>query len=637
MDYKQFILELDNAKKELIDFINSSNKKNLVKADKIVNEYLNEMSKGNYSIKSYKAKIIHNELEHSRTRREITPLKEEVSKKTNQLLDEYFAKYLDELNNLNIFSNKTKDLRDFIQNNRRQKHDVLLKRNNVEKEYNLRTKEFEVSKNELITAYNDKISELKFKLSNSLKKSNEKTIKEFQEYETMLLDCNDLQEIKKIKENIKNVRLVGLDEEYSFKVETYQTILDEELTYNQNYFNFVINYENYQKDTQNKLAEYEKTNNELNIYNDFRDKSYEYELRKQKLELLLLECDKFVEKVNKHNQRINKDYSCEHVTIDDKLFLFDIIEINFYRLLLAIRKNNLYDPLINVFIDLIDGLKTLRSSFKDVYENIINSQTQKEEKLRFALDAYVPETKKKTPKEELIANVLTSLNRYFINFTNELDNFIRIVFDFYMNLINKLTISYDETKELNSISDFGCDCFIFQTNYNFVDLDDYGYVRSKNNYKGYSPVVINKNNIEENVEEIEIELDLSDLVIENKTSIDNEVTILSNELKIDEEKEFLDSLENNLIKLEAEIRTYCNTGFKEIEDRIKELEENKNAKILDLENIYKESIKENEKKYKQIFETMSNEKLIRDKNIKKSTTKYIANAKKLLSESKAML
>ena len=176
--------------------------------------------------------------------------------------------------------------------------------------------------------------------------------------------------------------------------------------------------------------------------------SYEYELRKQKLELLLLECDKFVEKVNKHNQRINKDYSSEQVTMDDKLFLFDIIEINFYRLLLAIRKNNLYDPLINVFIDLIDGLKTLRSSFKDVYENIIKSQKQKEDKLRVTLDAYVPEIKKKTPKEELSANVLTSLNRYFVNFTNELDNFIKIVFDFYMNLINKLTISYDEMKQV---------------------------------------------------------------------------------------------------------------------------------------------------------------------------------------------
>ena len=67
MDSKAF---LDNYKRiydEYIGFIENGINKNVIKADEIVNDYLNELATGNYSLKSYKAKIIRNEQEHYKT------------------------------------------------------------------------------------------------------------------------------------------------------------------------------------------------------------------------------------------------------------------------------------------------------------------------------------------------------------------------------------------------------------------------------------------------------------------------------------------------------------------------------------------------------------------------------------------
>ena len=633
MDYKVFIQELDNIKKSFADFISNCNKKNLSRADKLVNDYVSSILEGNYSIKSYKAKIIHNELEHSRTRRELRPLKEKTLNNINELIDNYFMEYLDELDNQNIFATKGKDMREFIQTNRRQKHDVLLKRNNTEKEFNIKTKEYETNKNDLISNYNEKISDLKFKLSNNLKKSNDKTIKQFQEFETKLLDCDDYLEIKKIKENIKNIRLVGLDEEFNFKIDTYQTILEEELNYNINYFNFITQYEDYNRETQNKLADYEKINNELNFENEFKDKSYEFELKKYKLDLLLKELEKFVKLVNLHNQKIISNYSNEEITTEDKLVLFDIIESNYYRLLLAIYKNNLYDPLIYILSYIIESVNNIKEALKDVYYKISNNSLDNKEKLINSLESYVPVSKKKTSKEELVNNVISSLDRYYNNFITELDSFNKIIFEFYFEILSKLMDDYNKCKASTHIDKFAEGVFIKETNYHFVDLNEYGYSKLSNNYK-FKDLNLNQqaNNFEE-IEEIEINLDISELKIDD--NFENEL-----EEKLDvvsKEDELIQTLEDNLLNLENEIRVYYNFECLKIDEKIKELENIKNKEVANAEKVCKEKHLESDKKYKQLFEAMNLEKIQKDKEIKKLTSKYINNARKLLNESKAML
>ena len=58
---------------------------------------------------------------------------------------------------------------------------------------------------------------------------------------------------------------------------------------------------------------------------------------------------------------------------------------------------------------------------------------------------------------------------------------------------------------------------------------------------------------------------------------------------------------------------------------------------MDSEDTYKNKVKDTDKKHKQSCDLLSNEKIDRDKEIKKLTAKYLTNAKNLLSKSTAML
>ena len=64
MDSKAFLENYKKIYEEYIAFIETGINKNVLKADEIVNDYVNDLAVGNYSLKSYKAKIIRNEQEH---------------------------------------------------------------------------------------------------------------------------------------------------------------------------------------------------------------------------------------------------------------------------------------------------------------------------------------------------------------------------------------------------------------------------------------------------------------------------------------------------------------------------------------------------------------------------------------------
>ncbi len=72
-------------------------------------------------------------------------------------------------------------MRDFIQDNRREKHDVLLKKNNIDKDFNAKSKELDGEKKDKLNSYNEKINSLKMRLVNDLKRQSEKTIKDYGE------------------------------------------------------------------------------------------------------------------------------------------------------------------------------------------------------------------------------------------------------------------------------------------------------------------------------------------------------------------------------------------------------------------------------------------------------------------------
>ena len=75
MDYKNNISLISSIDNELYEFIDSHTDRNIARGVDIVENYVSSLNLNEYSIKSFKAKIIHNELEHRRTSEDFQKLK----------------------------------------------------------------------------------------------------------------------------------------------------------------------------------------------------------------------------------------------------------------------------------------------------------------------------------------------------------------------------------------------------------------------------------------------------------------------------------------------------------------------------------------------------------------------------------
>ena len=126
MDSKAF---LDNYKRiydEYIGFIENGINKNVIKADEIVNDYLNELATGNYSLKSYKAKIIRNEQEHLQNSQDINESSDMFLNNVNELYDYFFKEYLKESKKTS-YVYKDRDLKTILSELKKEKQEYLIK------------------------------------------------------------------------------------------------------------------------------------------------------------------------------------------------------------------------------------------------------------------------------------------------------------------------------------------------------------------------------------------------------------------------------------------------------------------------------------------------------------------------------
>lgn len=593
MDYKVFQHDYDQTKKPLSDFINLRNKQNTQRADKMVSEYLAQMAEGDYSLKSYKAKIIHNEMDFNHAKRDIMPIYDKVFKDLTDLVEAYFEEYLESLKEVNVYANKTKDLREFVQDNRHQKHDVLLKKNNVEKEFNAKSKELEQQKNDKYNSYNEKMNSLKNRLSNDIKKINEKAIKDYNEYELQLLDCDEIKKIKELKEKIKEIRSASLDDEYNLKVETYETLMNEEITFNNTYYDFVRKFEDYKKENKEKLLESELINNKLTLASEYRDKEYDVEELKRLNDRFKEEIDKFNELVKNHNEYISHDYSEYNYSFDDKLYLFDLSKIKILEFLLVIHKDDRFNPVGDFLINLMEYLNKEKAYYKQVLESIKPSFEAKSAELVKGLEPYTPNPKKKVTKEEYVDNVVSSLGRYYDNVILEVDFFNGLLFDYIDKLLNLLITNYDKVVEdSKKYQNNNKEILLRTTNYNYFDLFKYGYTTEV----------------------------VEDTVLEDGTV-----------------RTHNDDLNDNLNGFIGNLLQSYNTSNDEYNNKLALLKEENDNNIKALENDYNDKLLAIQKEYTEATEKNTVNVSAKEKESRKATAKYKDNAKKLLHDSKQAL
>ena len=143
MDYETFLNSYRIIYEDYTTYIENAISKNVLKGDEIVRDYLSETQVGNYSLKSYKAKIIRNEQEHHQNDQDI--IKKSLHEKNElfKLIDLYFDDYQKIDKTKYESPNRSKDLKIILQDLRRERQDLIVQKQTLDKELSSKKKEYE--------------------------------------------------------------------------------------------------------------------------------------------------------------------------------------------------------------------------------------------------------------------------------------------------------------------------------------------------------------------------------------------------------------------------------------------------------------------------------------------------------------
>ena len=639
MDYKTFIHEFDIRKKELVEFITTRNTRNISRVEEMVSQYLEQIADGDYSIKSYKAKVIHNELDCNHAIRDVDGIRDKVFGKLQELVGNYFLEYSNDQVDENIPKQKVKDMRDYVNKNRQQKHEVLLKKNNIEKDFTVKSKELDSEKKEKLNSYNEKINSLKMRLVNELKKLNEKTIKDYSEYELTLLDENDKTKIKELKEKIKEIRRQSLDEEYNIKMASYDEILQEELSFTHSYQEFIYELEKYRMEMQVKLAELERDNTLLSIDSDYNDKLYDIKLDRRVNKHFNDEIKRFSELTSIHDNVLSKDYSDKVYDLDSKVFLYDLASLYIYSLLIRIHRSDRYHPFGNILSTLASLCEKQKEAYLKTLDDIKPLKEKEKEDLTKALDSFPGNPKKKITKDDLVNNALESLDRYYDNYIKEIDYYNMIYSSLLIDFIFMLNKGYEEKNKEDTLAPFVSNI----TNYDYIDLSKYNY--QNNNEASKEVTSIDESPKEDASEEVTLE-DTEEASVESTDAKDEEsnenepVEATTEEVATNEsvnEVSNEDTIKSQREELINSLVSNFDAKDKEVKERIESLNALKKAQDDEVNSSCDKKIEIYNQEYKEIVEKNKKELLSKEKEVVKATSKSKDKARKLLQESKKAL
>ena len=475
MDYKSFTSEFDILKNKLFGFINKKNKANIERASDIVDGYLSEIKEGQYSLKSYKAKIIHNELEHTKTKKEFNILIEEINNDTNNLFKLYFEEYLKEVKNELTSPTKEQDIKDYTNSRRKARLDVINKKNALERDSNDKLKELESQLNQKQKEFSDKQSDFRVKLQNEINKLNEKVIKDYSPFETELVEINDKKEANIVKEKIKAIRLNGLNEEYQIKVKSYDEFNQDKKNFINDTNNILYEEEKVKCDKEKKLIEFDAKLKKIDLQLDNHEHNYDAITENKNISNCYEEIDELVRLIKMSNEYIisfnNRD------TLDllyaDKIFILDFAVLNLDYILVFVRRNNVYDSLAKIIIDIIAFIRKIKESIVGLIRDENMRHKEYRNNLYEVLKDYDPNSRKVT-KEEFLENVLTSLDRYYDNFFNEVFDFVRCAFDYVIMVNNIIRDNLNNLIPLeNNNRRLPANFMEESTKYTYINLSEY--------------------------------------------------------------------------------------------------------------------------------------------------------------------
>lgn len=475
MDYKNNILLITQLDNEIYEFIDSRTEKNILRSVDIVENYISSLNINEFSIKSFKAKIIHNELEHRRTAEDFQKLLISSEKKIEEIFNTIFENYLDTVKKSKGSLTKVNDLREYEITKRRQRQDVVNRMNSLEKDYQAKKQQDKEQYKSKYDEYLLSLQEESRKLNIDINRIKEAIIKSYGAEEKELLATDDKKRILELKEIIKEKRIEGLKQEYEQKMKSYNEIREKKIAFLDIEKDYDLLVNTQLTEHQEKIAELKHQIKE--IESQIKINSFNYDCNyKIKLYEKLRDAKSILSSLLRNHNDFLYKYELNNLSLDlEAKFKIAFILTKLYQMIVTIYEYNIYDP----FADVLEELIKINKTNNENYGKTINKMKQKliedSEKLKSALDAISldEKTEKRMSKDDLKENVLSSINRYYTNIINELYMFNDGLQKLMIYTIKYISKKYESIME-TSIFAYN-DCVFLNTHYDGLDIEGLGY------------------------------------------------------------------------------------------------------------------------------------------------------------------
>lgn len=475
MDYETFLNSYRIIYEDYITYIENAINKNVLKGDEIVRDYLSETEVGNYSLKSYKAKIIRNEQEHHQNDQDI--IKKSLYEKNElyKLIDLYFDDYQKIDKTKYESPNRSKDLKIILQDLRRERQDLILKKQSLDKELSSKKKEYEaICKNKEKNTKN-KIKSLKGDYNTKVQELKHITSQSYFDKEQSLLSIDDIKTIKVIKDEIVKIRKKGLLQKKEFELDTCKIIDSELNTYIEETEQIKLDYLTNKNEIQKQLNDIDNRLKLIDVSINEKGKIYDLEQRRKYIQDYTESLYKLAENLNLHNAYLKKSFPT--YTFEDKAFIFDVIINNYNYFLYKALENDELEDLIYYIKEIMTEVKYAKEKFIELYSKNNISFLKKKQDLLKSLENYRANDEQQT--KEFIDNVITSIERFYDNLYKQIDEYYGEYFKVMMDLCNKITTSYQEMKNI-TVTMLPIDLFVDYTEYDYGNVSMYGYKKLNN-------------------------------------------------------------------------------------------------------------------------------------------------------------
>jgi len=459
MDYKTIINQLNTFKSEFIDYFNERKLKNDKDVANIIDTYLVSLENKNVSLQAFKTRIIHNG--HS-VEKLIPIIKNRV---ISLAVDLGGREDYEKINNSQTVSpTKKADLFLWSQAQRKKRQEANNRINTLNRDYKQKQKDNEEKLQESLKVYQQNIADFTKEMNKELGQIETKMNEEYREIDLVLLNENDLSEIKKIKTQLNNIYKKGFQEQFVCKCSYLTKIREEQMlilteTEKQSVIDKQLDFE----------TEIELNNQKLKLeilrYEDIaKDFLYDLEKESQNCDSILEKKLACLELIKNHNDRL--------LNYEDVGIVFENLIIRLSEIIIVCKIINQYNPYCRVIEAMID----LIVEIKDLFESCFNSLNDKIVQYRDNIFAKFDEIsryiayKRHRSKENIKENINDCLTLLYNNEARLYDNYLDVTYQLLMQMQSQLDVIFQadiSRLQYNKL-------LLTQANYEF-DIYKFGY------------------------------------------------------------------------------------------------------------------------------------------------------------------